>query len=115
MGGYSRKDGTYVPGHMGTNPDNSFWNNYSPKGNVNPYTGGKSERGVGNHSGCRADGFASACDFDDRFESSSESTGADSRHRLPVDGQRPDPHTRVIRLVPLHTKPLACVHPATVL
>lgn len=37
--GYYRADGTYVQGHFRTNPDDSFWNNYSSYGNVNPYTG----------------------------------------------------------------------------
>jgi hypothetical protein len=39
VNGYVRKDGTYVSGHYQTNPDKSFWNNYSSKGNVNPHTG----------------------------------------------------------------------------
>ncbi len=37
--GYYRSNGTYVQGHWRTNPDNSFWNNWSSKGNVNPHTG----------------------------------------------------------------------------
>lgn len=37
--GYYRRDGTYVSGHYKTNPDDSFWNNWSSQGNVNPYTG----------------------------------------------------------------------------
>jgi hypothetical protein len=37
--GYYRKDGTYVSGHYQTNPDKSFWNNYSSFGNINPHTG----------------------------------------------------------------------------
>lgn len=36
---YTRRDGTYVQGHYQTNADDSFWNNYSSYGNVNPYTG----------------------------------------------------------------------------
>jgi len=40
--GYIRKDGTYVAPHYRSSPDNSTWNNYSSKGNSNPYTG---ERG----------------------------------------------------------------------
>jgi hypothetical protein len=39
VNGYFRLDGTYVHGHYRTNPDNSFYNNWSTKGNVNPYTG----------------------------------------------------------------------------
>jgi hypothetical protein len=36
---YTKKDGTYVPGHRQTNPDGTKINNWSTKGNVNPYTG----------------------------------------------------------------------------
>lgn len=34
-----RSDGTYVQGHIRTNPDSSRFNNYSTQGNYNPYTG----------------------------------------------------------------------------
>lgn len=37
--GYVKKDGTYVAPSVATNPDNSKLNNYSSKGNTNPYTG----------------------------------------------------------------------------
>lgn len=43
--GYMRKDGTYVPPHYRTTPDDSRMNNWSTQGNVNPYTG---ERGTVN-------------------------------------------------------------------
>lgn len=36
--GHIRNDGSYVTGHMRTDKDDSFWNNYSSDGNVNPYT-----------------------------------------------------------------------------
>lgn len=37
--GYVRKDGTYVaPSHRSA-PDSNPYNNYSAKGNTNPYTG----------------------------------------------------------------------------
>jgi len=36
---HTRRDGTYVEGHMRTNRDRSFWNNMSSYGNTNPYTG----------------------------------------------------------------------------
>ena len=39
--GYYRSNGTYVQPHYRTSPDNSLHNNYSTKGNVNPYTGRK--------------------------------------------------------------------------
>lgn len=37
--GYARSDGTYVQPHYRSSPDGQQWNNYSTKGNVNPYTG----------------------------------------------------------------------------
>ncbi|MEM5789179.1 MAG: hypothetical protein AAGU11_17835 [Syntrophobacteraceae bacterium] len=36
---YVKKDGTYVQGHMRSSPNNTSLDNYSTKGNVNPYTG----------------------------------------------------------------------------
>jgi hypothetical protein len=39
--GHLTKSGTYVPPHHRTTPDKSKANNYSSKGNVNPYTGKK--------------------------------------------------------------------------
>jgi hypothetical protein len=39
VGGYSRNNGTRVAQYRRTTPDRSFTNNYSTKGNVNPYTG----------------------------------------------------------------------------
>ena len=37
--GYVRKDGTYVAPHYRSAPDGDFYNNWSTKGNINPYTG----------------------------------------------------------------------------
>jgi hypothetical protein len=37
--GYSRSNGTYVPGYHATNPNSTKLDNYSTKGNVNPWTG----------------------------------------------------------------------------
>jgi hypothetical protein len=37
--GYTRKDGTYVPPHNRTAPNSTKLDNWSTKGNVNPYTG----------------------------------------------------------------------------
>lgn len=34
-----RKDGTYVEGHQRTRPNSSVDDNFSTKGNYNPYTG----------------------------------------------------------------------------
>jgi hypothetical protein len=37
--GYTRSDGTYVEPYMRTAPDDTTLNNWSTRGNVNPYTG----------------------------------------------------------------------------
>lgn len=42
--GYYRSDGKYVREHYRTSPDKNFWNNWSSKGNVNPYTGKRGDR-----------------------------------------------------------------------
>jgi len=39
ISGYTRSNGTYVQPSHATNPDVTRNNNYSTKGNVNPYTG----------------------------------------------------------------------------
>lgn len=36
---YSRSNGSFVMPHNRTAPDNKVFNNYSAKGNINPYTG----------------------------------------------------------------------------
>lgn len=42
--GYTRKDGTYVPPHYRSAPDSSFYNNWSTRGNINPFTGKEGTR-----------------------------------------------------------------------
>jgi hypothetical protein len=37
--GYVRRDGAYVPPSYSTRPDSSPFNNFSTRGNVNPYSG----------------------------------------------------------------------------
>lgn len=39
--GYIKKNGTYVAPHLKTESDDNFDNNYSTKGNSNPFTGKK--------------------------------------------------------------------------
>ena len=39
VNGYTRKDGTYVQGHMRSEPNSSYNDNWSVRGNQNPYTG----------------------------------------------------------------------------
>ncbi|HEU4583280.1 MAG TPA: hypothetical protein VFS67_33715 [Polyangiaceae bacterium] len=51
--GYVRKDGTYVAPHYRSAPDGNFWNNWSTRGNVNPYTGKPGTRTQPGPSGTR--------------------------------------------------------------
>lgn len=37
--GYKTKNGTYVAPHYRSAPDGNPYNNYSTRGNINPYTG----------------------------------------------------------------------------
>lgn len=37
--GFSRRNGTYVQGYHATNPNRTRNDNFSTRGNVNPYTG----------------------------------------------------------------------------
>jgi hypothetical protein len=39
VNGYRRSNGTYVPSHYRSKPNGSFHDNWSTKGNRNPYTG----------------------------------------------------------------------------
>jgi len=39
--GHTTKNGTYVKPHRQTDPDHTQQNNYSTKGNTNPWTGKK--------------------------------------------------------------------------
>lgn len=42
--GYTKKNGTHIAAHRQTNADKSKANNWSTKGNVNPYTGKKGRK-----------------------------------------------------------------------
>ena len=46
--GYTRRDGTYVQPHMRSDPDHNVYDNWSTKGNVNPYTGQEGTRNPDN-------------------------------------------------------------------
>lgn len=41
VNGYRRSNGTYVAPHYRSSADSSRYNNYSTRGNYNPYTGAK--------------------------------------------------------------------------
>ena len=42
--GYTRKDGTYVAPHYRSNPNSTVYDNWSYRGNTNPYTGKRGTR-----------------------------------------------------------------------
>lgn len=42
--GYWRNNGTYVQPHYRSDPDGYRWNNWSSRGNSNPYTGRRGHR-----------------------------------------------------------------------
>lgn len=46
VNGYIRQDGTYVHGYWRSSSDWSQYNNFSTKGNMNPYTGRRGYRAV---------------------------------------------------------------------
>lgn len=56
VNGYYRKNGTYVQPHQRSNADGNPWNNYSTRGNTNPYTGKR-----GTVDPCRENPYASGC------------------------------------------------------
>ncbi len=43
-GYYRKSSGTFVQGHFKTHSDGTNWNNYSTRGNRNPYNGSKGYR-----------------------------------------------------------------------
>lgn len=45
--GYTRSNGTYVAPHVRSSPNGSAADNWSAKGNVNPYTGDEGTKSVG--------------------------------------------------------------------
>jgi len=44
--GYTKKDGTYVAPHTRSSPNGTKADNYSTKGNVNPYTGKQGTKNI---------------------------------------------------------------------
>ena len=46
VNGYTKKNGTYVQGYMRSSPNSLKYDNFSSKGNTNPYTG---KKGYKNH------------------------------------------------------------------
>lgn len=47
--GYTRKDGVYVNPHYRSSPNSSQYDNWSTKGNYNPYTGARGTQNPSSH------------------------------------------------------------------
>ena len=52
VNGYTRSNGTYVPGHYRSSPNSTQSDNYSTYGNTNPYTGQRGTKRCGLYDGC---------------------------------------------------------------
>ena len=49
--GYFRRDGTYVQPHRRSSPNGTTLDNYSRRGNINPYTGNRGSESDGGNRG----------------------------------------------------------------
>jgi len=73
--GYYRKDGAYVRPHMRSDPDGNFNNNWSTKGNINPYTGEEGTKTSPSDSGSYDSSYDSSDnDYNDLDDSYSDNT-----------------------------------------
>ena len=52
VGGYTKKNGTYVAPHYRSSPNKTQRDNYSTYGNYNPYTGKKGTKTCGLYNSC---------------------------------------------------------------
>src|SRR5437764_245341 len=59
VGGYTTRSGTYVAPHYRSAPDSSKANNWSTKGNANPYTGKAGTKKIGTSGAISAGGVGS--------------------------------------------------------
>jgi hypothetical protein len=57
VNGYTRSNGTYVEPYYKSSPNNSTYDNFSTKGNVNPYTGQEGTRNPYGSSGSSSYGL----------------------------------------------------------
>jgi hypothetical protein len=55
--GYTTRSGTYVQGHYRSNPDGNINNNWSTRGNYNPYTGAAGTRNPNYNTGYGYGGY----------------------------------------------------------
>ncbi|MGX1373107.1 hypothetical protein RKD56_000185 [Priestia megaterium] len=78
--GYYRKDGTYVRPHMRSDPDGNFNNNWSTKGNINPYTGEEGTKTSPSDSGSYDSPYDSNYDSSDDSYNDSDSSYSDDTY-----------------------------------
>jgi hypothetical protein len=78
--GYYRKDGTYVRPHMRSDPDGNFNNNWSTKGNINPYTGEEGTKTSPSDSGSYDSSYDSNYDSSDDSYNDSDSSYSDDTY-----------------------------------
>jgi hypothetical protein len=83
--GYTRKDGTHVQPHMRSVPDHNPYNNWSTKGNVNPYTGAVGTRSITpRYSGSTPSSSASVGSAGGGYSAPVNGSGAVSQSAAPV-------------------------------
>ncbi|MBB5443654.1 MULTISPECIES: hypothetical protein [unclassified Paraburkholderia] len=58
VNGYTRRDGTYVQGYNRTEPNYTRNDNYSTRGNYNPYTGQEGHKPRDEDYGYRGNGYS---------------------------------------------------------
>lgn len=74
VSGYTKSNGTYVAPHFRSSQDNSYNNNWSVKGNTNPYTG---------QAGTKQPQYGGSQSFGSSFGSSRSSVKSTSTYRAP--------------------------------
>lgn len=80
--GYTRSDGTHVRGHYRSAPDGTINNNFSTKGNVNPYTG--KEGWIPRESSTTSSYYTSSSSSPSYASNSSRSDNTSSTINLPI-------------------------------
>lgn len=78
--GYYRKDGTYVAPHHRSSPNSTTYDNWSTKGNVNPYTGERGTKEPHDNYG-RSGGYGHDRSYGDHGHDSPHNYGFDPYYR----------------------------------
>jgi hypothetical protein len=75
--GYTTKNGTYVAPHYRSAPDGNPYNNYSTRGNVNPYTGQVGTKGP--YSSYGNSSYGSYGNYSNPYSSSGQSNSSNTQ------------------------------------